>query len=81
MAEIYKTVFSHKIKTLQTLIANFKENNLKYDGQIRSKTENIHRCYIGIKAKLISDNLDPFISDDEDKSHDYQNFFLKLLNE
>ena len=35
MAAIYKDVYPHKMKTSQTLIANFKEKNIKYDGQIR----------------------------------------------
>ncbi len=52
MAAIYKEVYPHKMKTSQTLIANFKERkNIKYDGQIRPKTDYIRGCYISVKVK------------------------------
>ena len=81
MAEIYKTVYPHKMKTSQTLIANFKEKNIKYDGQIRSKMDNIRGCYIGVKVKSLFDNQEPFISDDEDETHDYQKLYFDAIEQ
>jgi len=81
MAEIYKSVYPHKMKTSQTLIANFKEKNIKYDGQIRSKTDNIRGCYIGVKLKSRNDFHEPFISDDEDDAQDYQKLYFEALEQ
>ena len=81
MAAIYKEVYPHKMKTSQTLIANFKEKNIKYDGQIRSKTDNIRGCYIGVKLKSRNDIHEPFISDDEDEVQDYQKLYFEALEQ
>ena len=42
MAEFYKNLYPLKMKSMQTLIANLKEKNIKYDAQLRAKDSMIY---------------------------------------
>ena len=78
MAQLYKTLYPNKMKTAQALIANFKDKSIKYDGQVRSKIDNIRGCYMGVRLKIPNECNDIYESDGEDV---YKMSYEELLKE